>query len=226
MLYRFDEGQGEWVKDHGAVAPPADLHIPHAVDPQWTPGQGLELHGVMPMIFTSGTEANPDPEKKLMNIAASNACTIELWISTATIYPPPFAQWSGSILDWEGQDNKRNFNLYQITDRCIFTTTNVDKPDATEALVVAGGMHDSLHHQVVTWDGKVTRYYLDGEKLAENAKLSWNTDTWDPKAALVLGEQFNGQRGYVGTYYLVAIHDRCLPDAEVLHNYQAGPSAR
>ncbi len=34
------------------------------------------------------------------------------------------------------------------------------------------------------------------------------------------------QRNYLGTYYLVAIHDRCFSAGEVLRHYQAGPSAK
>ncbi len=47
------------------------------------------------------------------------------------------------------------------------------------------------------------------------------------RRAIVAGQRLeNLQCNFLGTYYLLAIHDRCLSASEVLHNYQAEPSAQ
>ncbi len=55
--------------------------------------------------------------------------------------------------------------------------------------------------------------------------LSWHPESWAAAARLWLGALSDGNYGYVGTYYLLAIHDVCMSEAQIQRHYQAGPSA-
>ena len=98
VLYRFDEGQGNVIKDHGAGAP-ADLIIPDKAPVAWRTGQGLWLHGWGPIQTAGGVP-------KLMALAQHNAATLEAWIDTDTVCPP--TDWLGGLLAWERPREERN----------------------------------------------------------------------------------------------------------------------
>ena len=52
------------------------------------------------------------------------------------------------------------------------------------------------------------------------------SEAWITDAPLIIGAQPDGQRGFVGTFYLVAIHDQYFTQEMVTRHYQAGPSAK
>ncbi len=240
VLYRFDEGTGAVVHDHGAVAPPADLAIPPGAAVQWLPGQGLTIRG-------AGHIQAADASK-LMEIAQRKACTVELWIATDSIYPP--TDWLGGLLAWEKPGEVRNLSVAHMNRNLVLapagTTFNPKGGGAAYFQYIRTG----LQHVVLTWDGTVTRAYINGEAHGEST-IDWQTAKWAADAPLLLGtlgdnqpnytlpiarflgpapyimpQQFEMQYCYLGSLYLAAIHRRCLPPDEVLHNYHAGPSAR
>ena len=45
----------------------------------------------------------------------------------------------------------------------------------------------------------------------------------DPDAHLLLGALSDGHCSFRGTYYLLAIHDICMSEAQIQRHYQAGP---
>ncbi|MHB9131631.1 MAG: LamG domain-containing protein [Armatimonadota bacterium] len=220
LLYRFNEGQGRTIKDYSPLAPATDLSITDTAATQWLPGQGLTFNGGTPLMTmrTAG---------KLMAIAKTNACTIELWISTDTMYPPPFGTWSGTLLSWDAGSAPRNFIFWQNGNRLIFT------PQGGAMTVNGGGsfttdqiFRTSLHHWVLTWDGTVTRIYMDGE-LKEEKTIAWNTTQWKADAMLFLGNLVDdNKRGFRGAYYLTAIHDRCFTLEQIKRHNAAGPSGK
>lgn len=215
LLYRFNEGAGDVVHDQSKIGPPADLTIKDAAT-TWLSGQGIVLRGVTPMMTKNGVA-------KLKAIAKSKACTIECWISTDTIYPS--TGWSGCIMSWETKPDQRNFAIGQITTGMIFAPRYAQLLGNDAAAFMMGGFRTGLQHYVLTWDGTSTRWYMNGKMLGEK-KIEWEADNWAEDYPLLLGNQSDGQRTYLGAYYLVAIHDRCLSDADVQRHYQAGPSAK
>lgn len=242
LLYRFNEGTGSVVHDRGTIAPPLDLTIPAGANVQWVPGRGLTLHGQTLIQSTA-------PATKLMALATRKACTIEAWISTETLCPP--SDWTACLLSWETAVGQQNFSvMHQFLSGSTFLSALIIAPHATSlsngALpqpLLMDGFHTGLSHIVITWDGQQTSIYDNGVRLGPVVNtyrgealpagyltdttgpqpLSWHPEDWAANARLLLGALSDGSRGYVGTYYLLAIHDVCLSDAQIQRHYQAGP---
>ena len=138
---------------------------------------------------------------KLLPLAKATGCTLEFWVSTDTIFPDT---WHSVLFSLgASEDNAIDLMVGQSTSTlqagCPGTKSTVGDDIAT-------GFTTSLHHYVVTWDAQETRAYDNGD--------------WQANSQLILGQN------YLGTYYLVAVHDRCFTPEEVKRHYQAGPSAK
>ena len=87
------------------------------------------------------------------------------------------------------------------------------------------GYRTGLTHLVVTWDGTLTTCFINGAQIGQS-KIAWTPADWDANFPLLLGTLSDGQRYFLGTYYLVAIHDTCFTPDQVTRHYQAGPDAK
>lgn len=221
VLYRFTEGKGETINDYSrGKREPAPLTIAPTAKVQWLPGQGLLYRGGAPL-------SSKGPVDKLMALKEAQAATVEVWVSGDTMYPPN--GWAGCILAWQ-QGATRNFALGQHSSSLIFaprgaTLANND----ANACISNGGYRTGLQHLVVTWNGTTTTSYSNG-RLLTSVNRPWNPAEWVP-APLTLGIHPAGataepERLFLGTYYLVAIHETCFTNEQVLRHYNAGPSAR
>ena len=224
VLYYFTEGQGDIVKDHSAIAPPANLRVPAFPNTRWLPEQGLSFSGPEPLKSEAAVE-------KLMAIARNKACTVEFWVSNDTAYFP--VNWLGCLLSWEKDVAQRNLLIggHKATFVAApfganFDPTNNDNsPNLRGAYTPYLAFRTNLHHMVVRWDGTSTQAFVDGKSF-DAAEINWNIEQWVNDASLLLGNRSDGKRPYLGSYYLLAIHDQALSDAQILRHYQAGPSAR
>ncbi len=235
LLYRFHEGSGNVVHDLSKFGPPADLAIASTVDDAgascWLPGQGFIQRGSTPLRTGHGV-------RKLMAIANSRACTIECWHSADTIWMDNSGD-PGCLLSWE-HGAAPNFavefnaiadthegNLLFVPHRTLAPSRqDVGAEHANDPnIITAPGFRTGLQYDVVTWDGITTRCYING-KLQGQQKLDWAPTRWSPDAVLLLGDHADRRHPYLGTFYLLAMHDRCFPAAEVWHDYQAGPTGR
>jgi hypothetical protein len=241
VLYRFDEGEGNVIRDHGS-GPAADLVIPDDAPVARLPGQGITIHGPGRIMTKEGVA-------KLMAVAEKKACSIELWIAPDTMYPPTY--WLGGLLEWGQPKEQRNFAVAHLWwDLLLSPHGATFHPWRGRAIVNKRVLRTGLQHVMVTWDGAVTRSYVNGE-IVGTSQVSWRETQWDPAAPLVVGSLAEGQPNYhadianayhigqwimpnrpemehcfLGSLYLAAVHDRCFPPEEVRNNYQAGPSAR
>lgn len=224
LLYRFDERAGSVVHDRSRVAPAVDLHIPRDAATCWLPTQGLTYHGRTPIRSQSSL-------RKLAALKAHRAATIELWVSTDTSHPTE--GWLGALLSWERAAGQRNFLVGIHTNTFILAppggqfdpNTRIRNYPLIHGSFNCYGARTGLQHLVLTWDGTTTRAYANGVRIGM-ATTSWQPERWELDAPLLLGNQSDGERTYLGAYYLLAIHDRCLPDAQVRRHYAAGPAAR
>lgn len=214
LLYRFDEGKGVLVHDQSKVTPKVDLKVTDT-SVQWLPGQGLTQRGPSPLMSIASAS-------KLLTIRKTNACTLEFWISPDTIYPANQG-WNGCLLSWE-DGNRRNL-MVGHSSGTFFCAPNPNALAGNREAGIAGlGYRLGLQHYVITWNGNTTCWYVNG-KLQQEKQVTWDTGVWSD-ATLFLGNQFDPQHSFLGTYYLVAIHDKCLNATEVQRHYNAGPSAR
>jgi len=241
VLYRFDEEKGNIIHDHGA-GPAADLVIPDNAPVEWHPDQGITIRG-------AGRIMTPGGVPKLMAVAEKKACSIELWIAPDTMYPPTY--WLGGLLEWGLPKEVRNFAVAHLWwDVLVSPYGTTFRPWRGGDFVSKEVLRTGLQHIMVTWDGATTRSYVNG-RLVSTSRISWHETQWHPEAPLIVGSLADGQPNYhdeiaraysigdwimpnrpemqhcfLGSIYLAAVHDRCLPPDEVLRNYQAGPSAR
>ena len=220
-LYRFTEGRGTVVHDRGRANPPLNLDVLAPTRTRWIPGGGLRL--VEPTMLRSHEMA-----RKLMAIRRAGECTIESWLSYSTLYPvtiPPVF-WEGCLCAWENGAGIRNFAFgYHSYSLLIAATPGADLFKFNRNTCWTPYNHIGLQHQVVTWRGDITTFYVNGRKVEEKA-YRWQTTPWSADAPLICGNEPDGRRPFLGTYYLLAVHDRALTEAQVLRHYQAGPAAR
>ena len=226
VLYRFNEGSGTVVHDVSARTPAADLEISNPDVTHWVSGgRGLHLDGRTSCIVSKA------PVDKLDTIISNKACSIELWISTDTVYPPTRG-WRGSLIAWQTTGACPNFALGHehvmlgvLVQRDINTSWTTYNYPGDPDLNLSEAFRTTLHHYVVTWDGSNTCFYMDGQLIGTKT-AAWDPETWTKNAKLFLGNLEAGDQGYVGAYFLAAIHDRCLSPDQVLRNYRAGPDAK
>lgn len=221
VLYRFDEGQGNRVKDHSTIGPPADIDVPANAPVRWLPGRGLALD--KPVMLTTFADV-----RKLNSIAVHNAATIECWVSYDTLYPPttPPIYWEGNIVSWENLRGGRNFSFgFHSYNLLLAAVNGADLQKFNPRTCWTPHNHIGLQHEVVTFDGHFSCFYVNG-KLVDEKHYKWEPQYWQPDMPLTFGNEPDHQRPFLGTYYLIAIHDQCLPAAQVLRHYQAGPAAR
>ena len=212
ILYRFDEGDGATIHDRAAIKPALDIAIPQDAPVQWQPIQGLTLRGV--------TKLTTAPALKLAAIADKGTCTMEAWVSTDTLYPP--SGWTGSLMSWEATFNQPNLAFMHRSQSNTFNTRGASG-ELRQA--IWGGYRTGLQHYVATWDGKVITGYINGA-LVYSAAFPITPALWAKDAPLWIGSVNNGQFNFLGTLYLLAIHDTCLTADQVKRHYQAGPSGR
>ncbi|MHB9134382.1 MAG: LamG-like jellyroll fold domain-containing protein [Armatimonadota bacterium] len=224
LLYRFDEKTGTVIYDRSAVSPQADLHIPEGAVTCWLPAHGLMYRGPKALEATAGTN-------KLMAIKRSRACTIEFWTSIESAHPA--THWLGSLLTWASNTRKRNFQVGMHVYTLIFAPPSgkfqrgptIDNFPTLDGSFTTYALRTGLQHIVITWDGATTRAYANGV-LKGTGTTPWETNRWVNNAPLLVGNQADGERNYLGTFYLIAVHDKCFTPAEVVRHYQAGPSAK
>jgi len=197
--------------------------------------------------------ASEGPVKKLLALAAHHAGAIEAWVSADTLCLPD--DDAGCLVSWETAANQQNFALaHQFFAGAEFFSALMFAPHGVNLTAESGqqpvrmnGFGLGLNHVVVSWDGQQTVLYLNGVRLNRTVAafhdrrgirggynagqrdvtlLPWQTEQWNPDARLLLGAVSNGQHYYLGAYYLLAIHDTALTDAQVRRHYLAGPDAK
>lgn len=223
ILYRFDERQGTVIHDHG-IAPAVDLVIPPTAQTHWLPEGGLAYTGPAPLRTTGAT--------KLKALATSGAGTLEFWISPATNDTPTGS--NGCLLAWgEKQNGLRNFDFMHnwYTPQLIGPGAHYRFDSQKWEGPYWGGNYwehllpPHLVHLVFTWEGKTGALYINSVRRGSNGDLTGLTEKWRIDAPLLVGNIETLQENYLGTFYLLAIHDRALTPEQIQRHYQAGPSA-
>ncbi len=162
-LYRFDEGTGTTIHDGSTRQPALDLKILDKAQARWVPGQGLNIgnNGTAPIM-------SPHSAAKLMAIARTRACTLELWVSADTIYPNngTLGNWIGTFVAWENSKTERNFAVALYSESLILAPGGALLESGDERMY-SGGFRIGLQHLVFTWDGTTTRFYLNGTKISK-----------------------------------------------------------
>ena len=86
-----------------------------------------------------------------------------------------------------------------------------------------GDVSVSRVHVVVTrTSGGFNTVYTNGV-IRSRGRIGGSTGNWNDTYPLLLGNEADLSRQWLGTFHRVAIHDRAFTEAEVGHNFAVGP---
>ncbi|MBN1670819.1 MAG: FecR domain-containing protein [Kiritimatiellae bacterium] len=235
-LYLFDEGRGPVVHDRSGVGQPLHLVAPDLNAIHWLPGGGLALkrHTLI---------ASTVPAAKISDACrASNELTIEAWIRPATTQQGTRNDTGPCrVVTLSGDYTVRNFTLGQWGDwwNIRVRTTETGPSGVPNSVTRPGSVTVELMHVVFTRaaSGQVNCYVNGRDEIVaergqrnpppEPVRIGGTFAQWDSSFRLALGDEFGGERAWLGEYYRVAIYSRALTAEQAQALYEQGlPSRR
>jgi hypothetical protein len=215
-LWEFKTGTGTKAYDTSGVDPAIDLDL--SGDFEWFGGWGIIVNGGK----AQGTTA---ASKKLHDlIQATGEYSIEAWVVPANV-----TQEEARIVSYSGGDTTRNFTLqqtlYDYNHLLRTTETSANGDPALSTPATDEVLQASLQHVVATYDAVNGRsIYVNGElvtPLGDPVQAGSLVD-WQDTFALVLGSEVSGDGQFMGTFRLVAVHNRVLTQEQVVQNFDVG----
>ncbi|MBT8132230.1 MAG: LamG domain-containing protein, partial [Gammaproteobacteria bacterium] len=182
----------------------------------WVGGWGIELNGGKAQGSTASSSKLGDL------IGATGEYSIEAWV-----VPGNVSQEEARIISYSAGPAARNFTLgqtlynYDFYNRSNLTDTNgepaLSTADAAEVLQA------TLQHVVVTFDPVNGRQiYVNGLHTGDVDPDGGSLADWDDIYAFVLGNEVSGDRPWLGTLRMVAIHNRVLKEEQITQNFDVG----
>ncbi len=214
VLYAFMEGRGEVVKDYAEIAPPLDLRIGSLDNVGWLEGGGLQVDGPTTIASESSTNRIVEACK------TSKAITVEAWVQPALAHQEGPAR----IISMSFNPYLRNFTLAQAADAFDFRlrTTMTDENGLPSLTSEAGVVTTELTHVVyVRNSGGLAQLVING-KQAASTTVDGDTSNWDPAYRLIVANEFQEDRVWLGKIYLLAVYARPLTPDDIAVNYAAG----
>ena len=78
-----------------------------------------------------------------------------------------------------------------------------------------------MTHVVYTWKSGQAKLYVDNQ-LVNSKNIGGDLSSWNQNYTFALANEITGDRGWHGTYDLVAVYDRSLDSADIEQNFLAG----
>ena len=217
VLYTFDAGQGQVIKDQSGTGRPLDLRISDPASVRW--GDGSLVIRSAADIRSSG------PATRIISaVKRTDALSLEAWVT------PRSSDQSGParIASVSAGSSHRNLTLGQDSGRYDFRlrTTSTTSNGLPSTSSPARTARTALTHIVFTRDRNgQARIYLNGSGQTSR-QVGGKLSSWDVSYPLVLANETGADRPWTGTLHLVAIYSQALTAAEVGQNFKAGPQAR
>jgi hypothetical protein len=219
VLYTFEEGLGDKVKDHSGLLPPLDLTLP-ATGTAWLSQGGLAVTG--PAVIQS-----VGPAQRLINsIVATGELTFEAWITPANLSqdgPARILTISGDLLHrnftfGQGLWGDQPSDLFDVRLRTTSTDLN-----GQPSLSTPQGSAKLDRTQVVFTHQKdgASRVFLDGQEAA-SASMEGDLSNWNAGYKLALANELTGDRPWRGEFHQVAVYDCALTPGEVGESFSRG----
>jgi hypothetical protein len=216
-LYAFNEGSGSIVNDTSGAGDPINLTIANTANVAW--GIGSLSVNASTIIESAGT-----PQRMLSTLQGTNQITIEAWVDPANMN----LEGPARMVTFSVDGSFRNFTLGQglwadqpndVFDM-RFRTTNRDR-NGLPSLTSPTGQTANLTHIVYTYDGSTARMYINGTEVASTF-IGGDFSNWYTNARFGLANEFGSDRGWLGTFYKVAIYQRALSGQDVSFLYSSG----
>ena len=213
-FYQFKTGEGAIAYDTSGVEPAANLSLQGDIN--WITGWGLQIN-------SGRAQASTQNSRKLAQlISATGELSIEAWLVPANVTQ----EGPAAIVSYAGSNTERNLTLGQSQYNYDFLLRS-DSSDfaGIPALSTADAdevLQATLQHVVLTQDP------VNGRRIYVNGQDTGVRDTaaairnWDDTYALILGNEANGNRQWLGSIRLLAIHNKALTAAQIQQNYDVG----
>ena len=208
-MFKFDEGTGNMTFDSSGVGTRIALTI---TGMEWVDGGLRNVSG-------SAIATAADSKKLYDMITPTGTYSVEAWIK-----PDNTAQTGPArIVSYSIDTGTRNFMLgqnatnYRFRNRTAASNANGDPFLEVTAPQVA----TELTHVVLTFDPATGRkVYVNGALAA--TETAPTTLAWTADQRLVIGNEVTNDRLWLGTFEMVAIHNKALSAAQVQQNFAAG----
>ena len=227
VLYTFDEGDGLIAHDRSGVEPAFDLNLDNLVTNKWVEGGGIEITG--PAVITSLDVA----EKVYVPCVKNNAVSVEIWaepkdiLQTSTLFS--YSKQNGRNVTVYQNAGKYSSQIYQST---IDMTTMMTVGTIASIQTFMPVAQPTAQHIVYTRDVNGANLYVDGLDTKDpkamppmppaNPPPPPELTVWSPAYQLVLGNESNGGKPWLGKIYMAAIYCKKLTPEEVTKNFSAG----
>ena len=213
-LYDFNEGSGDTVFDVSGVGTALNLEINNPNTTTW--GNGI-LNLNSPSLFASVQAA----DKLIDGITATQEVTMEAWLTPSNRSqngPARIATLSSNV-------SNRNFTFGQAGDdyNVRFRTTTTGNNGVGTTVSSTGGLLETeLTHVVYTReaDGDASLYV--NNQLVSSENIGGNLSNWNENYRFALGNEFGGNRSWLGSLDLFAVYNQAFDANEVAQNFLAG----
>ena len=213
-LYNFQSSSGAFVHDISGVGTPMMLKIHDPEMTEWIPGGGLAVNG--PTKIKSFVPA----QKITSAIMQSGSLTMEAWIKPANTNQ----EGPSRIMSVSYGSSNRNMLLGQEGHEYAarVRTTGTSNNGTPNFLSASNTAETTVQHVVYTLSADGTeKFYIDGQQVSSGTR-SGSFDNWDLDYALVLANEIDAFRPWLGEFYLTAVYGRDLSAEEVQQNFEAG----
>jgi lysophospholipase L1-like esterase len=213
-LYNFDEGSGNTVFDVSGVGTALNLEINNPARVNW--GNGV-LNLNSPSLIASVETA----DKLIDGITATQEITLEAWVTpgnTSQNGPARIATLSSDVAN-------RNFTLGQAGDdyNVRLRTTTTGYNGVGKSVSSQGGLlNTELTHVIYTREADGDAFLYIDNNLVSSETIGGDFSNWDQNYRLGLGNEFNGDRPWLGSLDLFAVYNQAFDATEVEQNFLAG----
>lgn len=215
VLYDFRNARGNQIPDVSGKLPAVDLQIEDMSQ--------VELRdGVLAIRGSTKIASKIAPKRLVKAIQKTGAITIEVWLRPHTLQQDGPAR----IVTLSKDSGSRNFTVgqdgssFQVRLRTSQTSTNGIPAVASKSR----SLKEELTHVVYTRgrSGNVC-IYVNG-RLNQRERVAGDLGGWSDQYRLALGNEFSGDRAWLGDLHLVAVFSREWGAAEVGNRYAKGPA--
>jgi len=216
VLYDFADSTGTVVRDRAGSRDPIDLTIENL-------DQVRRSKGSLEVQEQTLIRSDKPPQRLVSTIKRSGALTVEAWVR------PRQEDQSGParIVTLSKDASHRNFTLGQDGNQFdVRLRSEATGDNGLPSLASKSWrLKQEVLHIVYTRNNEGTAtIWLNGQRNS-TSKIEGSLSNWDNSMRFALGNEINGSRGWLGTFYLVGIYSRVLSAKEVQQNYRAGAGA-
>ena len=214
-LYDFSSASGPVIKDRSGTRQPIDLRLGDAKGVGRSKGTLKIRRGTL-------VQSHKPARRLVEAVKRSGEITVEAWIKPADTRQSGPAR----IVSLSHNSTNRNITLGQDGDKfdVRFRSTRTSNNGIPSLSTGTRSLTTRLTHLIYTRErsGR-SRIYLNGKKAAETS-IPGDPANWNQDYHLLLGNERDGSRPWLGSYHLVAVYSRGLSSSEVMANFKAGPS--